>query len=281
MTSTEQVAEEFEKKLLGSPNSSLLWVKYVSSMLKLVDLNRARAVADRALQTISFREEQEKLNVWLAYLNLENSYGTPESLRTILHRCLIYCDARTVYLQLARIYSQGGQRESAIETYQILVKKFGQSCKVWLAYAEFLYGGDVGGARKLLPLALRALPKRKHEKINMKFAQLEYRLASVERGRTLFEGVLANHPKRIDLWSIYITMEENILRKQTTTTTNNGVDSQYLRRLFERILATKLSSKKAKYFFKRFLDLEKQYGTPATIEHVKDLARKYVEGLAS
>jgi hypothetical protein len=31
----------------------------------------------RALQTINFREEVEKLNVWIAYLNLENVYGNP------------------------------------------------------------------------------------------------------------------------------------------------------------------------------------------------------------
>jgi hypothetical protein len=31
----------------------------------------------RALETINFREESEKLNVWVAYLNLENVYGTP------------------------------------------------------------------------------------------------------------------------------------------------------------------------------------------------------------
>lgn len=32
----------------------------------------------RALETISFREEGEKLNVWVAYMNLENAYGNPK-----------------------------------------------------------------------------------------------------------------------------------------------------------------------------------------------------------
>jgi rRNA biogenesis protein RRP5 len=31
----------------------------------------------RALRTINFREEQEKLNVWIAYFNLENECGSP------------------------------------------------------------------------------------------------------------------------------------------------------------------------------------------------------------
>lgn len=293
--STEEVAEEFEKKLLGNPNSSLLWIKYMSTMLQLVELNKARSIAERALQTISFREEQAKLNVWLAYLNLENTYGTPESMQKILNRSLVYCDARTIYLQVAQIYATSEKLNLARATYETLVKKFGQSCKVWVAYATFLYENDVGGARKLLMTALRALPKRKHEKITIKFAQLEYRKASIERGRTLFEGVLANKPKRIDLWSVYVTMEENVLRARRSNSTGNNsnntnatvtittttTDHQYLRRLFERILTMKLSSKKAKYFFKQFLEFEKQYGTPATIEHVKDTARRYVEGLTA
>lgn len=31
----------------------------------------------RALQTINYRDESEKFNVWVAYLNLENVYGKP------------------------------------------------------------------------------------------------------------------------------------------------------------------------------------------------------------
>jgi rRNA biogenesis protein RRP5 len=44
------------------------------------EIEKARAVAQRALSTISFREEQEKLNVWCALLNLENLYGSKVSL---------------------------------------------------------------------------------------------------------------------------------------------------------------------------------------------------------
>jgi rRNA biogenesis protein RRP5 len=40
-----------------------------------------------------------------------------------------------------------------------------------------------------------------------KFAQLEYKLGESERGRTIFEGIVDSHPKRLDLWSVYIDME--------------------------------------------------------------------------
>ena len=171
--STDVVVEEFEKRLVGSPNSSLLWIKYMSTMLKIAGLAKARAVAERALQVVSFREEQEKLNLWLAYLNMEHLYGTPESLKKIFDRSVIYCEPRTMYMQLARMYAAAGKQAECEATYQIIVKKFGQSCKIWSSYAEYLYPLDLGSARKLLPAALKALPKRKHEKLTIKFAQLE------------------------------------------------------------------------------------------------------------
>lgn len=40
-----------------------------------------------------------------------------------------------------------------------------------------------------------------------KYAQLEFKLGSAERGRTIFEELLADNPKRVDLWSVYIDME--------------------------------------------------------------------------
>lgn len=40
-----------------------------------------------------------------------------------------------------------------------------------------------------------------------KFAQLEYKIGDPERGRTMFEGIISNYPKKIDIWSVYIDME--------------------------------------------------------------------------
>lgn len=104
-------------------------------------------------------------------------------------------------------------------------------------------------------------------KFIVKFAQFEYRHGDPERGRTFFESVIANYPKRSDIWSIYITMEIN------------GIYTEQARRLFERVVQYKFSSKKMKVFFKKWLEFEK--GFPETcvegVEKVKNLARAYVE----
>ena len=47
---------------------------YYNTYYMLNNAAAARQVADRALKTINFREEQEKFNVWVARLNLENLY---------------------------------------------------------------------------------------------------------------------------------------------------------------------------------------------------------------
>jgi len=121
-------------------------------------------------------------------------------------------------------------------------------------------------SRSILQKSLKALPKRKHIKTITKFGQMEFRYGDSERGRTIFEGILTSYPKRVDLWSIYLDME---LR--------NVTDSDVPRQLFERLINMKWSSKKMKFFFKRFLEFEKQYGDDESIEHVKQKAREYVE----
>ena len=49
------------------------------------------------------------------------------------------------------------------------------------------------------------------------------------------------------------------------------------RDIYERAIHLKLSTKKMKFMFKRYLEFEQKYGSGATIESVKEKARAYVE----
>ncbi len=40
----------------------------------------------------------------------------------------------------------------------------------------------------------------------VKFSQMEFKFGEVERGKTMFENVLSNYPKRTDIWSVYLDM---------------------------------------------------------------------------
>ena len=48
-----------------------------------------------------------------------------------------------------------------------------------------------------------------------KFAQLEYKMGDPERGKTIFEGIIESHPKRWDIWSIYVDMEATLRNIQS------------------------------------------------------------------
>jgi len=47
-------------------------------------------------------------------------------------------------------------------------------------------------------------------KVITKFGQYEFKYGDADRGRTIFEGIVANYPKRVDLWSVYLDMEIRI-----------------------------------------------------------------------
>jgi len=240
---------DFERLLLGSPNSSYLWVQYMSFQLQLAEIEKARDVGKRALKTINFREEGEKLNVWVALLNLENKYGTDESLDTVFKDAARHNDSKTTHLRLASIFDETERHDRAVEQYQKTCKKFSKSSKVWTLFGEYYFKqGEQEAARQLLPRSLLSLEKRKHLKTITKFVQMEYKLGDAERGRTIFEGIVDSHPKRWDLWSIYVDME---------ATQKN---MQAIRNIFDRVLAFKMTTHKAKAFFKKWLDIEKRLG---------------------
>ncbi len=155
---------DFERALLGSPNSSYLWVQFMSFQLELSEVDKARQIGRRALESIAYREEEEKLNVWIALLNLENMHGTSQSLDKLFKEAVQYNDAKTVHLRMAAILERTEKPEAAEEIYQKAVKKFSQSSKVWTLFAEFCFHrGEVDVARALLPRSLKSLPARKRE----------------------------------------------------------------------------------------------------------------------
>ena len=57
------------------------------------------------------REEQERLNIWMALLNLENVYGTKEEVTKTLQRAALVTDPFTLYRRVAAMYSTSGKME--------------------------------------------------------------------------------------------------------------------------------------------------------------------------
>ncbi|XP_076982024.1 protein RRP5 homolog isoform X2 [Tamandua tetradactyla] len=263
-------ADDFDRLVLSSPNSSILWLQYMAFHLQATEIEKARAVAERALKTISFREEQEKLNVWVALLNLENMYGSQESLAKVFERAVQYNEPFKVFLHLADIYTKSEKFQEADELYNRMLKRFRQEKAVWIKYGAFLLQrGHNDASHRILQRALKCLPNKEHVDVIAKFAQLEFQLGDTERAKAIFENTLSTYPKRTDVWSIYIDM-----------TIKHGSQKE-VRDIFERVIHLSLAPKRMKFFFKRYLDYEKQHGTEKDMQTVKAKALEYVESKSS
>lgn len=259
--------DEFEKLVKSSPNSSFVWLKYMAFMLSLADVESARAIAERALRTINFREEAEKLNVWLAYFNLENEYGDPpeEAVQKIFQRALQYCDPKKVHLALLGMYERTEQHSLAEDLLNKMVKKFKHSCKIWLRRFQWLLKQNKDNVQSVVKRAVLCLPRHKHIKFLSQAAILEFKSGVPDRGRSMFEGMVREYPKRTDLWSMYLDQESRL------------GDEDLIRALFERATSLSLPPKKMKFLFKKYLEYEKSVGDEERIEYVKKKAIEYVE----
>ncbi|XP_022156044.1 rRNA biogenesis protein RRP5 isoform X2 [Momordica charantia] len=260
-------ADEFEKLVRSSPNSSFVWIKYMAFMLSMADVEKARAIAERALRTINIREENEKLNVWLAYFNLENEYGNPpgDAVTKIFQRALQCNDPKKVHLALLGMYERTEQHKLSEELLDKMIKRFKHSCKVWLRRIQSLLKNGQDEVQSIVNRALLSLPRRKHIKFISQTAILEFKCGVADRGRSMFEGILREYPKRTDLWSIYLDQEIRI------------GDADMIRALFERATSLSLATKKMKFLFKKYLEYEKSVGDEGRIESVKQKALQYVE----
>jgi len=249
--------------------------------LGLSEVDKAREVAERALRTIHMREEDEKMNIWVALLNLENTYGSEETLEAVFDRACQMSDKKTVYMRLASIYIDSGKHKDAEQLFDRMRKNkdISSDPTYWLNYATFLMStlNRPDDARALLQRATQSLPTHQHTHIISRFGALEYSSPNgdIERGRTIFEGLVDAHKNGHDLWDQYVAQEMSL------ESSGRG-DAENVRRLFERMIKLKIKAKRAKFVFKKWLQWEKQMieqgkGSDKNLAKVKALAEEYVE----
>ncbi|KAL7791917.1 hypothetical protein V8C37DRAFT_381739 [Trichoderma ceciliae] len=251
-----QTSSDYERLLLGQPDSSELWIAYMAFQMQVSELPKARETAERAIKSINIREETEKLNVWVAYLNLEVAYGSKQTVEDVFKRACQYNDEQEVYERLASIYIQSEKLKAADELFEAMLKKFGaKSPSVWTNYAHFLHvtKNEPARARALLPRATQQLDGHNGQNIVSRFAALEFRSPNgePERGRTMFEGLLAAWPKKGDIWNQLLDLEIGIA--------SSGADHTAVRDVFERRTRVKgLKPQQAERWFRRWAAWEEK-----------------------
>ncbi|KAG7393023.1 hypothetical protein PHYPSEUDO_013511 [Phytophthora pseudosyringae] len=264
-----QSASDYERLLAVSPQSSFLWIQFMAFHVSLTEIDLARDVAVRATSAVSFRDEKEKLNVWVAYLNLEHDFGDDGSFLRVFKSALQVNHPKRVYLHLVDLYARAEEHEDVKQTLSTMQKKFRTNKQTWVRSLQYLVGEkQFAEAAETLQRSLKSLAAHKHLPVILKYGQLLYEQGELDKARTIFEGILANYPKRMDLWNVYLDKEIKF------------GDVALVRALFERLLAMEFSAKKMKFLFKKYLQFEQEQGDDEHVEHVKQLAKDFVASAA-
>ncbi|KPA75334.1 Rrna biogenesis protein-like protein [Leptomonas pyrrhocoris] len=266
--------EEFQRLLLANPNSSYLWTQFMAHHVGLQQYEAARQVAEKALSTIGVREKDELLNVWVAYLNVENLYGTEESLAAVFRRAQQrQLHQLELYERLADIYAAARKPNQLLALCRVMTSKFRHERRTWERLGVVLVDQ---GKRDQLKRTLKDMGEvLKRDDASLAIVHIaihEYKHGSPENGRALFEGLLRKVPKRSDVWSTYIDQETGLLNRKEPS-----ASALQVRQIFQRTVAMNFSAKVMQQLLTRFLSFEKLHGSPTDVEAVKERARAYVE----
>ncbi|XP_045538004.1 protein RRP5 homolog [Papilio machaon] len=259
-------AEQFERALLASPDCSQLWIAYMAFHLQATEIEKARGVGRRALRTICFREEQEKLNIWLALLNLEHRFGTKESQQKTLEEALQMNEKYQIHSKLLDIYVETGKAGEAGALAELMLRKYRRQLEAYIAAGSACYQlGLLEKARQIMQKGLAALEKREHVALLVRFAQLERGCGDAERAGALLEHVLAAYPQRVDVTSLYVDM---LLKSN---------DIERVRQLMERMTSQKLPARKMKVLFKKWIEVEEKIGDQQQVDNIRKRAVEFIE----
>jgi len=102
-----------------------------------------------------------------------------------------------------------------------------------------------------------------------KYGMLEFKHGNPENGRTMFEGIVSNYPKRMDIWAIYMDMESKHGQGNVTQA----------RHLFERCLNNEYilkKPKKMKLVFQKYMEYESKMGNKSNLAKLRERVEEYL-----
>ena len=92
----------------------------------------------------------------------------------------------------------------------------------------------------------------------------------------MFEGIITNYPKRMDIWSIYMDMEVKY------GGANGHDNSVQARHLFERCLSLaeiQKKPKKMKLVFRKYMEFEHAHGNKSKVDALRQRVEEYLQKL--
>ncbi|GAB0097371.1 RRP5 [Sergentomyia squamirostris] len=264
--SDPQSTEDFERLVLTTPNNSFIWIKYMVHQLQATEVEKARSVARRAIQTISYREQDELVNMWVALLNLELRFGIRDTFEAVLAEALEVNDQFKITMRTIEILADVRKIDEMKAKISIAMKKFKENAEMWSKIgAAFFTVGLANEAKQMMHRAIAALPQRDHIFIISSFAKLHNKHGERETAHALLEQIITSYPKRVDIWSMYVDMLVKDSRQDLA------------RDVLDRAILQKLPLKKMRTLFKKYQEFEEKYGDEQSVEKIKTMAEEFVQ----
>ena len=275
--------EDFEKSILLNYNSSKLWIAYAAYILQNINYKAAKQIFERAIKTINITEIKEKLNLWVAYINLEFSYGLKlnnnvDEFAKVLKRAEQINDKKQINKHLILIYNSAKKYDFSYDIYSKLVKEYSNDISIWKAYLNHLYcyeeelnnsenlkDIEIAQPKQIISSALQALiSKSKRIELMIYNAGLLYKHNKIEEGKTAFENLVKDNPNRGDIILVY-------LDKEIAYNNDNA------RALFMKFIEKDLKLKMLKPIIKKYIEYENKFGDASQ----RDRAAAYVKNMLS
>ncbi|XP_072376848.1 rRNA biogenesis protein RRP5-like [Diabrotica undecimpunctata] len=270
-TKAPESAEHFDRLLLASPNSSKLWVQYMSFHVAATEFEKARAVAKRALENINYTYVEERLNIWITLLNFENTYGTSESFDKIFEEAVKCNDDLKIYLETIRILAESGKIADMEEKIKKVRNKHKQNPQMWTEVAKTYYLLDkFKEARNLKDAALKSITIKKIQlDIIVQFALMEFNYGEPDYGSAIFETMLSSDPKKVTIWTMYV---DQLVKK-------GKIDEA--RQVLDRSVSQHLPVKSLKTLFLKYKAFEEIHGNPETVQEVKEKVKELMSKIST
>lgn len=151
---------DFDRLLQLTPDNSKLWIKYMQFYMKAFEIEKAKGVGQRAMKVINYRNEKDKLNVWMELIKIEINHGTNESFNTLFREAILRNQPLKVYSKTLSMLIESGKIPQVNGILGPMLKKYKPYAEMWLIAAETYYQiGSENTAKELLEKAYKSLPK--------------------------------------------------------------------------------------------------------------------------
>ena len=203
-------ATDFERLLLTAPACSYLWIQYAAFLVSQKNISDARDVLNRAIKQIDIAEEREKANLYIALVNLEAAHGDEDALSNAFEKAALHNDPQRILNHKLRVYAARKDEEEVESTHRFICKKYGANVRNWVGFIEFLRKNaskDTEDVEAVISRAEKSLPRAQLVEFRKQLGLIEYKYGNSERARTIFETLVSEHPKRADIWHVYIDAE--------------------------------------------------------------------------